>query len=71
MKPEKPIRGRCFIDIRAALDYTGLSIHTIYTMVSQRRTPFVKLGRCLRFDLDRLDEWIKENSVMPMPLRTS
>ncbi len=66
MKPDKPIRGR-LIDIRAVADYTGLSTHTLYTMVSQRRIPFVKLGRCLRFDLDRLDEWIKQNSVIPMP----
>jgi len=70
MKPPEPIKRR-LIDTRAAAGYTGLSPHTIYTMVSQRRIPFVKLGRCLRFDLDRLDEWIKQNSVMPMPSKTS
>ncbi len=69
MKPDKPIRGR-LIDIRAVADYTGLSTHTLYTMVSQRRIPFVKLGRCLRFDLDQLNEWIKQNSVIPMPPTT-
>ena len=66
MKPDKPIRGR-LIDIRAVADYTGLSTHTLYTMVSQRRIPFVKLGGALRFDLDRLDEWITQKSVIPMP----
>ena len=55
------------LTIQEVAAYTGLSAHTLYTMVSQRRIPFVKLGRCLRFDLDQLDEWIKQNTVMPMP----
>ncbi len=61
---------RRLLTIIDVADYTGLSIHTLYTMVSQRRIPFVKLGRCLRFDLDRLVKWIKQNSVMPMPQKT-
>ena len=70
MKPGDPIKRR-LIDIRAAADYTGLSIHTLYTMVSQRRIPFVKLGGKLLFDLALLDEWIKQNTVMPMPPRNT
>ena len=61
---------RRLLTIIDVADYTGLSIHTLYTMVSQRRIPFVKLGRCLRVDLDRLDKWIKQNSVMPMLQKT-
>jgi excisionase family DNA binding protein len=34
------------IDIKAAAGYTGVSVHTLYAMVSQRRIPFVKVGRC-------------------------
>jgi len=70
MKPEKPIRPR-LIDVHAAADYTGLSTHTLYTMVSQRRIPFVKLGGKLLSDLALLDEWIKQNTVMPMPPRNT
>jgi len=58
---------RRLIDIREAAEYTGLSPHTVYTMVSQRRIPFVKVGRLVKFDLDLLDKWIKQNTVMPMP----
>ena len=57
------------LSIKATADYTGLSVHTLYTMVSQRRIPFVKVGRSLRFDLALLDEWIKEHTVMPMPIK--
>jgi len=36
---------------------------TIYQWVSQRRIPFVKCGRLTKFDIERIDEWIKESSV--------
>ena len=36
---------------------------TIYRWVSQRRIPFVKIGRSTKFDIDAIDEWIKEASV--------
>ncbi|CAI4032312.1 hypothetical protein DNFV4_02741 [Nitrospira tepida] len=55
------------INIKEAAQYTGLSPHTLYTMVSQRRIPFVKVGRLVKFDLDLLDKWIKQHTVMPMP----
>ena len=55
------------ITIKEAADYMGLSPHTLYTMVSQRRVPFVKVGRLVKFDVELLDKWIKQNTVMPMP----
>lgn len=58
---------RRLIDIQEAAEYTGLSPHTVYTMVSQRRIPFVKVGRLVKFDVELLDKWIKQNTVMPMP----
>lgn len=54
---------RRLLDIREVATYTGLSIHTLYTMVSQRRIPFVKLGRLTKFDRYELDRWIASQSV--------
>ena len=54
---------RRLLDIKEVSVYTGLSTHTIYTMVSQRRIPFVKLGRLTKFDLYELDRWIASHSV--------
>ena len=59
--------ARRLLDIREVATYTGLSPHTLYTMVSQRRIPFVKMGRLVKFDKGKLDEWIKQHSVLPMP----
>ena len=58
---------RRLIAIQEAAEYTSLSPHTLYTMVSQRRIPFVKVGRLVKFDVGLLDAWIKQNTVMPMP----
>ncbi len=64
-KPGTDIRR--LISIREAAAYTDLSVHTLYTMVSQRRIPYVKVGRLTKFDVGLLDAWIKQNTVMPMP----
>jgi excisionase family DNA binding protein len=63
------VDARQLISVQAAAGYTGLSAHTIYAMVSQRRIPHIKLGRLVKFDVPMLDEWIKKNTVMPMPYR--
>ena len=33
------------------------------------RVPHVKVGRLVKFDVEMLDKWIKQNTVMPMPPR--
>ncbi len=50
------------IDINELSEYIGMSRNTIYSWVSQRKIPFVKCGRLTKFDLQRIDEWIEENS---------
>ena len=57
------------ISVNEAAVYTGLSPHTIYTMVSQRRIPYVKVGRLVKFDEGMLQAWIKQHTVMPMPTK--
>lgn len=57
-----PITPR-LLSIQEVAVYTGLSVHTLYTMVSQRRIPFVKLGRLTKFDRYELDRWIQAHTV--------
>ena len=57
------------LKIKEVSERTGLSVHTLYKMVSQHRVPYVKLGGALLFNPDELDKWIKDSSVMPMPER--
>ena len=55
------------MSVKETGDYTGLSPHTLYTMVSQRRIPYVKVGRLTKFDVRLVDAWLKQHTVMPMP----
>jgi len=54
---------RRLINVREASEYLDLSVNTIYSLVSKRRIPFVKMRRLTKFDLEKIDDWIKENSV--------
>ena len=54
---------RRLINVRELSEYLDLKVSTIYCLVSQRRIPFVKVGRLTKFDLQKIDDWIKENSV--------
>ena len=65
MRPPESIKRR-LISIRETEEYTGIAVNTLYKMVSQRRIPHVKVGRLVKFDKTLLDEWIRQNTVMPM-----
>lgn len=58
---------RKLLTVKDVSGYTGLAPDTIYAMVSQRRIPHTKLGRLVKFDVELLDKWIKQKTVMPMP----
>lgn len=70
MKPStqvtNPLITRRLLTVREVAEYTGLSVHTLYTMTSQRRIPFVKAGRLVKFDLKAIDTWIEQHSVKPL-----
>jgi excisionase family DNA binding protein len=54
------------VDIRIVADYLDVAPDTVYTMVSSRRIPFVKVGRLTKFDLRQIDAWIEKNTVLPL-----
>jgi excisionase family DNA binding protein len=60
---------RPLLTIQQASQITGVSIPTLYKWVSQRKIPYIKMGRLVKFDPLKLEEWIKQQTVMPMPER--
>jgi len=50
------------LNVKQLSEYLGISVNTIYAMVSQCRIPFVKVERLTKFDIEKVDEWIKNNS---------
>jgi excisionase family DNA binding protein len=55
-----------FLDVKEVAQEYGLAESTIYTMVSQRRIPHVKMGRRTKFDRKVLENWITQHSVEPI-----
>ena len=54
---------RRFLSIVELSQYLSVKENTLYSWVSQRKIPFKKLGRLVRFSLEEVDEWIKQKSV--------
>ena len=55
--------NRRLLNVEEVAHMLDMKTGTIYQWVSQRRIPFVKCGRLTKFDIERIDEWIKESSV--------
>ena len=63
--------GRRLLDIKETSLYLGIRVDTIYRMVSERRIPFVKVGRRTMFDLRLIDDWLGGHTVMPIPRKAA
>jgi len=57
------VLDRRLIDVKEAAKLLNISVHTVYSWVSQRRIPFVKLGRRTEFDIKDLEDWIEKNKT--------
>jgi excisionase family DNA binding protein len=55
------------LTIQEVAELTGVSVTTLYKWVSHRKIPHIKMGRLVKFDPVKLDEWIKQQTRMPMP----
>ena len=43
----------------------GISMATIYAWVHQQRIPHIKIGSALRFDPERIRQWVEEQAREP------
>ena len=53
------------LTVLAAARYLGVTEWAVRRWISQRRVPFVKLGRCTRLDRHDLDRLIERSKVPP------
>lgn len=61
-----PVTTAMLWNIRQLAEATGLSVYTIYTWVSQRKIPYVKVGKRVMFDPVEIRHWIEEHKVRPV-----
>jgi excisionase family DNA binding protein len=61
--------GRPLLDFAGAAEYTGLKESHLRRLVAEKRIPRIKMGAGrtspVRFDPDKLDEWITSLNVDP------
>ena len=50
---------RRFLNVSEVAVYLGLSDDTIRCWVKNGKIPFSKLGKSVRFDLQRIEPWLK------------
>jgi excisionase family DNA binding protein len=62
---DKRSNGRELTDITGVSRYLSVSVNTAYGWVNQRKIPFFKVGRLLRFDLSEIDAWLSERKISP------
>lgn len=63
-----PIMKR-FYNTQEVADYIGVSKWTIYDLVTERRIPFIPVGkgRNYRFDVTAIDEWMSKKTIKAAP----
>lgn len=49
------------INVADAAEFLSVSVSTLYGWIYQRRIPFVKIGRLVRFDIGDLEQFIQSN----------
>lgn len=54
---------RRFIGIKDLSEYLGLTKGTLYVWVCQRRVPYLKIGKLLKFDIIEIEKWLKDKRV--------
>ena len=66
---EKQMQKYELMTFKETASYLGIAEKTLYTKANQRQIPYLKLGRLLKFDRNAINEWLKKQTVMPMPER--
>lgn len=52
-----------FLSVRELSEYAGLSKETVYLWVRQRKIPFIKKSRLLKFDKEHINRWFKKDET--------
>jgi len=69
MRPMKQDQKKNYelMTVKEAARYIGLAEKTLYTKIRQRQIAYMKVGRLVKFDRNALNDWLQQQTVMPMP----
>ena len=57
-----------YIGVRECAEYLGIKVSTVYSWVHLRNIPYIKMGRLVKFDILKLESWIKEKEIKTINL---
>jgi len=52
-----------YLTLKEAAQYLGLSESYLYKATAKKEIPFIRLGRKLIFDIRKLDDLMKQNTI--------
>jgi excisionase family DNA binding protein len=63
VETNNPDKGKpkLLLNIQEAAEALGISQRKLWGMTDSREIPHVRLGRCLRYPVNELEQWIDEN----------
>jgi excisionase family DNA binding protein len=56
---------RPLLDVEGLAEWLGVEVVFVRRLVSERRVPFVKIGKYVRFEPDKVAAWIGGQRVAP------
>ena len=55
------------LTLQEAADYLAISVGYLRRLVREKRIPYVKVGKYVRFNIRDLDGWLDARRVDPLP----
>lgn len=55
--------SRMLLDVDQAAEHLTVTPRFVRTLVAERRVPFLKIGKFIRFDINDLDAWLDRCKV--------
>ena len=59
----KHLINKKLLSVTELAKYLGVKKSTIYSWVHQKRIPFIKICRLVKFDICSINAWIKQHTV--------
>ena len=54
---------RKLIGVKELSEYFGIRVNTIYMWTYQKKLPYFKIGKLVKFDQEEIDAWLKEKKI--------
>ena len=55
-----------FLDMNECSKYVGITKGTLYVWVCRRKIPYLKIGNLVKFDVQRIERWMKNKEINEM-----